>query len=82
MKSFEEYYQEVFFRKWSPAERLHKKKASKRNRRGTNFKTLKPKKGFKRIKMAGTNQFIRVRLSTTEKRTKKVVAAKLGKKTF
>jgi len=47
MKSFEEYYQEVFFRKWSPAETYHKEKASKRNRRGTNFKQVITMIGYK-----------------------------------
>lgn len=81
MKSFKEYF-EIHFRKWSASERYKKNKRLKKGRRGTNFKQLNPKAGYKRIKMSGTNRYIRVRMTPTEKRVKKVVAKKLGKKKF
>ena len=81
MRNFKDYF-EIHFRKWSASERFQKKKKLKKGKRGTNFKQVLPKKGYKRIKLTGTNGFIRVRMTPTEKRVKKIIGTKLGKKTF
>jgi len=70
---------EIHFRKWNPNEKRIKKKSIRKARRGTNFKLLKPKKGHKRIKLTGTNRYIRVPMSSTEKIAKKKIGQRLGK---
>lgn len=46
------------------------KKARFRAHRGTNWKLLKPRKGYKRVKVPGTKRYIFVRLKQKEKFSK------------
>ena len=47
------------------------KKSRKRAHRGTNWKTLRPRTGFKRVKMPGTKRYVLVRLGQKERYSKK-----------
>ena len=71
-------YDELYFQKWNFSEKRDKKKRTKARRRGTNFKQLKAKKGYKRIKLSGTNRYVRVPMTANEKMKRKVVGRKLG----
>jgi len=59
-------------------EKRMQKKQRRLARRGTNFKSVQPKKGFKRVKIG--NKYIRVRMTTTEKIAHKAIGRAVGKK--
>ena len=71
---------ETTFTKWTSHEKRLKKKAVRRAHRGTNFKSLDPKKGYKRIKVPGSNRYVRIPLSPGERTTKKLIGGQLGRK--
>ena len=52
----------------------------KKAHRGTNWDTLKPKAGYKRTKVG--SKYVRTRMTTTEKRTRKKVGSIVGKRKF
>lgn len=64
--------------RWSVDERKAKKKSLKKAHKGTNFKLLRPKEHFKRIKIG--NQYVIMPMSSTERNTRKKVGRAVGKK--
>ena len=76
-----EKYDEITFRRKTRTQKIQKAKRKKiATRQAPNWKSLKPKKGYKRVKVG--NRYVRVRMSGKEKQTRKRVAKQLGKKTF
>lgn len=59
-------------------ERRLRKKQRRLAQRGTNFKSVKPKKGFKRVKIG--NRYVRVRMGANERKVKKLVGRAVGRK--
>lgn len=64
--------------KMSRNDRRIRKKKKKIARRGTNFNTVKPKKGFKRVKVG--NKYVRVRMGANERKVRKLVGRAVGRK--
>lgn len=56
------------------------KKSRKRAHRGTNWKTLKPRTGFKRLKMPGSKRYVLVRLGQKERYSKKKLMRLVSKR--
>jgi len=81
-KKFTDYMQdiidEVYMRKRTSLERRAVKKRAKVAHRGTNWHNLKPKRGYKRVKMT-SKRYIRVPLSAIEKMKKRQIGRSLGK---
>lgn len=65
------------FHRKSAKDRRLVKKAKKRNHRGSNFKTVKAKPGWKRVKV-GEKKYVRVRMTSAERVIKKRVGKALG----
>lgn len=70
---------EVFMQKRTSTERRAVKKRARIAHKGTNWHNLKPKRGYKRVKMTGTKRYIRVPMSAVEKMMKRQVGRSLGK---
>lgn len=78
---FLEPYEESLQR-WTELEKKLRKRASRRAHKGTNWKSVKARQGYKRYKLPGTKRYIIVRLSTAEKSTKKLLGRRLGKSSY
>ncbi len=74
---FEDVLNEVFMRKRTSVERRAVKKRAKIAHRGTNWHNLKPKRGYKRVKM-NSKRYIRIPLSAVEKMKKRQIGRSLG----
>lgn len=70
-------YQESLQR-WTEFEKKLRKRASRRAKKGTNWKSLRAKKGYKRYKLPGTKRYVIMRLNISEKSSKKIMGRKLG----
>jgi len=57
-------------------DRIKKKKSLRKAHKGTNFKLVQPRSGFKRVKIG--DRYVLVKMSSDEKNTKKKVGHKLG----
>lgn len=68
---------EIFFRKRTKSEKRLVKKAKRIRHRGTDWKNIKPKKGYKRVRVG--RHYVRVKLHPSERMTKKRVGRALGK---
>ena len=66
------YYTEIVAHKQSAAVKKAKAKRKMLAHRGTNFKSLKPKKGYKRVKIG--KRYVYVKLSSKQKMAEKRVA--------
>ena len=73
------YLTEIYFRKRTKPERRKIKRARIKSRRGTDFKSVKPKEGYKRVKDASGRHYTHVRLKSNERISKKKVGKALGK---
>lgn len=71
-------FNEVFMQKRTSTERRAVKKRAKIAHKGTNWHNLKPKRGYKRVKMSA-KRYIRVPLSAVEKMKKRQIGRSLGK---
>jgi len=76
---------EVLNEKFLPHKRMKtvkvkSKKARRRAHKGTNWKTTKPRKGYKRVKLAGTKRYIFVKLKQKEKFSKQRLMRSVGKR--
>lgn len=56
------------------------KKTRKKAHRGTNWKTLKPRTGFKRVKLPGSKTYVLVRLKQKERYSKKKLMRLVAKR--
>jgi len=74
-----EYSELVMIKRNSNEKRLHKRML-RRAHRGTNWKNVVPKAGFKRVKVG--KRYVRVRMKATERIMKKRLGKILGKKKF
>jgi len=74
----EDVINEIYMKKRTSLERKVVKKRAKIAHRGTNWHNLKPKRGYKRVKMSA-KRYIRVPLSAVEKMMKRQVGRSLGK---
>ena len=74
-----DYLTEIFFRKRTKSERKKVKRKLKIRRRGTDFKLVKPKKGYKRTLDPSGRHYSRERLSAKERLNKKRIGRALGK---
>lgn len=63
------------------AQKIRTKRARRRAHKGTNWKTTKPKKGYKRVKLSGTKRYVFMRLKPTERFAKKRLMRAVGKRT-
>lgn len=70
---------EFSFHKWNSFEKKMKKKSIARAHKGTNWKQLKAKVGYKRVKMPGTKRYLLVRQSPTEKIVRSQIGKQLGR---
>lgn len=68
----------TFFKKRTATQKRMIKNQRKKAHRGTNWKTVKSKKGYKRVKI-GKNKYVRVKMSLNERRNKKRTGKFLGK---
>jgi hypothetical protein len=68
----------VIVRRQTPKMKRKKRIGKKRAHRGTNWSSVKPKKGFKRVKVG--NKYIKKRMSAVEKKIKKRVGTAVGRK--
>ena len=72
------YNESIVPHKRSRNERRLRKKQRRLAQRGNNFKSVKPKKGFKRVKIG--NRYVRVRMGSNERKVKKLVGRAVGRK--
>jgi hypothetical protein len=70
---------EFSFHKWTQMARKVKKKSVFRAHKGTNWKNVNSKHGYKRVKLPGTNRYILTPMSGNEKATKKMIGTQLGR---
>jgi len=72
------YNESIVAIKQSRNQRRLRKRQRRLAQRGTNFKSVKPKKGFKRVKIG--NRYVRVRMGSNERKVKKLVGRAVGRK--
>lgn len=86
---FEEYFMEgrgkrktnwMMPRRKTKTERRIKKRSKRFSHRGTNWKTSKTRKGYKRVKIG--NRYVLSRMSPVEKKTRKRIGKRIGGKNF
>ena len=66
--------------KRSKVMRRKTKKARRRAHKGTNWKLIKPRKGYKRVKLTGTKRYVFLRLKPNERVSKKRLMRTVGKR--
>lgn len=72
------YYTEITVHRQTASQRRAKARAKQRAHRGTNFNSLKPKKGYKRVRV-GKNRYVYKKLSMKQKSAEKRVAKAIRK---
>jgi hypothetical protein len=56
------------------------KRARRRAHKGTNWKIIKPRRGFKRVKLPNSKRYVLVRLKQNEKASKRRLMRAVGKR--